>query len=133
MARILVADDEADILAIIAAVCQFDDHEARTETTLEGTVEAFIDFAPDVMILDVNMSHVGGAPEILARLDKLGGTGACKVIVMSGMVDDEAGRMEREERVIAVVQKPFTVAFLRETIAAALSDDPPSATPPSAD
>ena len=57
--------------------------------------------------------------QILKRLDKLGGTGACRVIVMSGNVDDESERMQREDRVAAVVQKPFTVAFLRETIAAA--------------
>lgn len=121
MARILIADDQEDILSIIASVCQFDAHEPRTEATVEGAVEAYVDFDPALMILDVHMSHHGGAREILARLDKLGGTGACRVIVMTGIVDPETEHMQQQERVRAVVQKPFSVDFLRQTIADALA------------
>ena len=121
MARILIADDQEDILSIIASVCEFDAHEPRTEPTLEGTVKAFVEFDPALMILDVHMSHQGGAREILTRLDKLGGTGECRVVVMTGIVDESAESMAQEERVRAVIQKPFSVEFLRQTIQDALA------------
>jgi len=121
MARILIADDQEDILSIISSVCVIDKHEPRAESTPEGAVGAFVDFGPELMILDVNMSHKGGAREILARIDELGGTGACRVIVMSGNVDEDAASMLREDRVQAVVQKPFSLDSLRATIRDALA------------
>ena len=120
MARILVADDQPAIRDILRSTCELDDHEAFLAGTVAEAVAAFVEFDPALMILDVNMPPQRGAAEILANLDKLGGTGDCAVIVVTGYVDEEAEQLGAQERVKSVMAKPFAIDTMRAAIARAL-------------
>ena len=124
MARILVADDEAPILDVIQQTCALDGHEVRPVSTVDEAVSAYVDFAPALMILDVRMPPDGGALRILERLDALGGTGTCAVIVISGgIVEDEASGLVEQDRVRHVIQKPFAIQDMRDAIKASLAEE----------
>lgn len=121
MARILVADDEAAILEVMRLTCELDGHDVRDARTVEDAVAAYVDFAPELMILDVNMSFAGGARSILERLDTLGGTGSCPVIVVTGgLLEEETEGLADQERVLHVIQKPFQIQELRDAARASL-------------
>ena len=121
MARILVADDQPEIRDILRTTCELDAHEAYTAGTVDEAVAAFIEHDPALMILDVNMPPQRGAEEILARLDTLGGTRDCAVIVMTGYIDEEAEKLGEQARVTSVMAKPFAIDAMRATIARALA------------
>jgi len=122
MARILVADDEPAILEVMRLTCELDGHDVREVRTAEAAVTAFVEFSPELMILDVNMPYEGGARSILERLDELGGTGSCPVIVVTGgLVEEESEGLTDQKRVQCVIQKPFAIQDLRDAVRAALT------------
>lgn len=121
MARILVADDEPAILDVIRLTCGLDGHEVEAHDNVEAAVAAFVEFRPDLLILDVNMPPSGGARQILERLDALGGTGESRVIIVTGgLVDEEAAGLTSEARVKSVIGKPFEITTMRDAVQGAL-------------
>ena len=115
MARILVADDESAIRDVIESTCKLDAHEVRSFADSQEAIAAYTGFAPDLMILDVNMPG-GGAEAILQRVEELTGAPPCPAIVVSGFSADPLDH----PRVVEVIQKPFGIDALRIAVKTAL-------------
>lgn len=60
MARILVVDDEEDMVDVIRLVLESDGHEVRSELDPERAVQASIEFSPELVLMDLVMPNMDG-------------------------------------------------------------------------
>lgn len=116
MARVLVADDESAIRDVITSTCELDGYEVQSHAVSAAAIAGYAAFAPDLMILDVNMPG-GGAEAILAALEEQLGHPPCPAIVVSGYADEYLHHACIRE----VIQKPFGIDALRIAMKTALS------------
>jgi DNA-binding response OmpR family regulator len=111
MANILVIDDEPLLLNLIAQRLELDGHRV---TAFENPLAIF-EPSPenrqpfDLLLVDVDMRPINGQ-EVVRRLCQQGFKGS--VLYMSGYSNGQE---------LPLIEKPFTVAQLREAVSAALS------------
>ena len=95
MARILVVDDDADIVKLVVRRLQHANHRVHgAHNAAEALAIVEEKGAPEILILDVEMPEVGGL-ELLGQLRALSGEVALPAIFLSGRMrpeDIEAGR-----------------------------------------
>jgi len=60
MARILVVDDEEDMVDVIRLVLESEGHEVRSELDPARAVEAAIEFSPELVLTDLVMPGMDG-------------------------------------------------------------------------
>ena len=60
MARILVVDDEEDMVDVIRLVLESDGHEVRAELDPGRAVQAAIEFVPELVLTDLVMPGMDG-------------------------------------------------------------------------
>jgi len=82
--KLLVIDDEPDIARFIGQVAEGLGYEVRATSDPEEFKQYYVDFAPDVLILDVVMPEVDGI-ELVKYLADRGCTS--KILVISGYVE----------------------------------------------
>jgi len=58
--RLLVVDDDADSLAIIAEALRWEGYQVQTEISGQGALSAIRSWDPDLILLDVNMPGMNG-------------------------------------------------------------------------
>ncbi len=69
-ARILIVDDEPDILALVAARLDLAGHQTIQASTGEEGLRAFFDHRPDLALLDIDMPGMDGI-ELCGRITEL--------------------------------------------------------------
>jgi DNA-binding NtrC family response regulator len=121
MARVLVVDDNMDILTLVQGVAQRMGLFAVTLSNSLQFMTAFVRFKPDIVVLDMMMPDIGGI-EIVHWLADVGYGG--RLVIMSGYAD-----YERLDRALADAGGQMTVTFLRKPfriagLKAALGGDP---------
>ncbi len=125
MARILLVDDERDVVTLIKFMLEKDGHtviaaydgaEALAKAGLEPRDETAV--IPDLVILDVMMPVMDGYT-VCARLQEDERTKAVPVLVLTakGAVKDE---FNPPCRVTAHLEKPFDPKMLRELVGSLL-------------
>jgi two-component system phosphate regulon response regulator PhoB/two-component system alkaline phosphatase synthesis response regulator PhoP len=107
MARILVVDDEPDIIRIVTKILEGLGHAVRTAGDGQDALAEVAKEAPDVLILDLNLPKVDGF-EVCRRLKSDAATKAIPILMMTAAyvsVDDA----KRGENVGAdeYIVKPF--------------------------
>lgn len=112
MAKILVVDDEPDIVRVLVKIFEHRGHEVTTASDGQHALEAVAKQHPDVIILDLNLPRVDGL-EVCKRLKSADTTKHIPIVMMTAAyvsVDDaEKGtELGADEYVI----KPF----LREVL-----------------
>ncbi len=60
MNKILVIDDDIDILAVLEIVFSANNFTVKTMSDPSGFLEEIKDFLPDVILMDINMGHHDG-------------------------------------------------------------------------
>ena len=60
MARILIVDDEVDVLIFLARELRDQDYEVETAPSGEEAIEKIKANRPHLMLLDINMPGMGG-------------------------------------------------------------------------
>ena len=106
MKKILVVDDEAMVREAISVLLEEKGYEVRTANNGRAGVEAYADFAPDLVLTDISMPDMEGIEflQVLRKKEK-----SLPVIVMSGNIVGQ--RFLKSARMIgaaAVLKKPFS-------------------------
>jgi two-component system alkaline phosphatase synthesis response regulator PhoP len=119
---VLVADDNEDILALIAVSLKLADLEVLLARDGEEALELALDRKPDLAVLDVRMPHLNGH-EVLRRIRRNSKL-EMPVILVSAMASEEAIAEGRREGADDYITKPFRPQELLKKAEAALAGEP---------
>lgn len=112
MAKILVVDDEADIVRVVVKLMTSRGHDVRTAADGNEALEQVVAERPDVIILDVNLPTMNGF-EVCRRLKGDESTRGIPVVMMTAAyVSMDDARNGVESGADEYVVKPF----LREVL-----------------
>jgi putative two-component system response regulator len=96
MNRILIVDDDSASVALLEAYLGDGDSEIRTVTESHHVEQAFVEFEPDIVLLDLHMPKPDGL-EILSNLSSMRASlGFLPVIVLTG----DTGRVARNSALL---------------------------------
>jgi DNA-binding response OmpR family regulator len=113
MNKILVVDDDADILAVVELILHANDFNVKTISRWEDIPHSIQIYSPDLILLDVALGGADGR-EICTALKKSVDTKHIPVILFSAQYD-LANNM-RGCTANGLVAKPFETSYLLETI-----------------
>lgn len=115
MAKILVVDDDLDIIYMVRAIMEKSGHEVTTATDGYEALKLIKTYVPDLMIVDLTMPEIDGW-----RLSmKLRQDERCKnipIIVLSGLLTDEESKPEPEDPYNWLMAKPFDIVRLASKV-----------------
>lgn len=112
MSRILIVDDEQDILEILQMILEMEGHAVDTASTGQQAIDKMSAVVPDLVLSDVMMPVMNGI-ELLQRLKAHPQHRAIPVILTSaGTID--AGALRGSD---AFLRKPVDLDVLMQTIA----------------
>ena len=120
MARVLVAEDDAEVRALIGAVVRQSGHKIEFAADGQEAIDCISAGDFDIILLDLMMPKASGF-EVLAWMHRAK-PGAAKrsVIVLTAMGEKDLVNLT-EERVFAVIRKPFDIRLLAAKIAESLA------------
>lgn len=115
MARILVVDDDPDILTLVRIKLEASGHEVLTAPDGEAGLAATTEHQPDLVLADWTMPRLTGI-EMLARLRADPATASVPFILLTARAQevDEPG-------IDGFVAKPFSLVDLAATVDAVLA------------
>jgi len=114
--RLLVVDDEPDIVRILVTLARERGYDAAGAMELDEVLRHVRASPPDVVLLDLNMPIVDGRA-LLARITEMHDSPA--VIIMSGWVDELTYEVCRRYGAADVVTKPLQIDDLFRRVDAA--------------
>ena len=120
-ARVLVVDDEANIVELLSVSLKFQGFEVYTATNGAQALDRARDARPDAVILDVMMPGMDGF-EVLARLRRLPDAERVPVMVLTGYSD--AVERARDAGAQEVLLKPFEKNVFVKKVLQHLQDSP---------
>jgi CheY-like chemotaxis protein len=115
MARIVVADDDPDILSIVSMSLEAMGHEVVRATNGREAVDAVRAVGPDLVVMDLMMPEVDGY-EATTTLKTDPETSAIPVLALTAKAmrgDEEKGR---QAGVDAYITKPFRISQVMDVI-----------------
>jgi DNA-binding response OmpR family regulator len=113
MSKILVVDDDHDILSVVKILLNLNNFAVRTTSKWEYISHEIEDFSPDLILLDVALGGADGR-EICKQLKKSDDTRHIPIILFSAhydLVNNIQGCMAD-----GLVTKPFETSYLLDTI-----------------
>lgn len=118
LTRLLVVDDEPEVLEAVRLMAMRDGYEVKTAATVREFLIASKTFDPDLMLIDVVMPEIDGV-ELLRHLSETGCD--ARIVLMSGY---SRGTMRRALdmgdglglKCTASVTKPFARQDLRDAL-----------------
>jgi len=118
VARILIADDDPDLLDILMAYFLTAKFEVDTATDGAGAVAAVSRQRPDIVLLDIHMPRMSGLDALreILRLDD-----SIAVIMVTGNTQLPLTIDAIRSGAFGYVPKPFDFRYLDHLIAAGLS------------
>jgi len=124
MARVLVAEDDAEVRALIGAVLRRSGHTIEFAADGREAIESMREIDFDVVLLDLMMPTASGF-EVLAWMHRAKpGMGRRAVIVVTGMAEKDLKNLA-DGRVFAILRKPFDINDLQSKIAEVLTAPTP--------
>jgi DNA-binding response OmpR family regulator len=119
--RILVADDDADLLRFIRLTLTRVGYEVMEARDGRQAIELALAQPPDLAVLDVMMPEYDGC-EVTRRLRAEPSTRDVPVILLSARAQGDDVARGMAAGATDYVTKPVTIAALRERVKAALRD-----------
>lgn len=104
---ILVADDDADILALVKAVLERSGHEVVAVADGAEALASVRMQRPDLAVLDITMPNVDGL-EVLRRLRADVATSSLPVVLLSAQAQEADVKQGFATGATAYVKKPFS-------------------------
>jgi DNA-binding response OmpR family regulator len=118
MKRILVVDDDKDILQVVQIVLQLNGYETMLSWKGEDTLKNVNSFAPDVILLDVNLGSTDGT-KICTELKADDKTNNIPVIMFSA--HSNLTNVKSRCSADGFIGKPFDIFNLAAVIQSQLS------------
>ncbi len=113
MSRVLVVDDEFDLLETVRAILEAEGYDVEVAANGRQALEQLVaGDPPDVLLVDVMMPILGGF-ELLEELDKIPAMRQVPVVMMSAA---QAPARRRGIGWRAFLRKPFTLDALVGTV-----------------
>jgi len=113
MKKILVVDDDADILVLMQLTLKMHDFQVEVISTWQQINETITNFNPDLIILDVSLNGADGR-DICRTIKESPLTAHIPVILFSA--NAELGKNFKESRAQAFIAKPYELSDLLKTI-----------------
>jgi DNA-binding response OmpR family regulator len=110
--RILIVDDDAGILELLASALQNDGHIERASTA-EEALDCLQRVAYDVIVTDLKMPGIGGL-ELVRRVGEV--RPDARVIVMTGESEPAAVAESLRHHAFSYLVKPFSMNILRDAV-----------------
>jgi DNA-binding response OmpR family regulator len=104
--RVLVADDEPDIVALVRILLDRAGYEVITASDGELALALAREHEPDLCVLDVAMPKLAGY-EVLSQLRGADPTATIPVMIMTATVDDEREIRRHGVAPDSFIRKPF--------------------------
>jgi len=124
MARVLVAEDDAEVRALIGAVLRRSGHTIEFAADGREAIESMREIDFDVVLLDLMMPTASGF-EVLAWMHRAKpGMAKRAVIVVTAMAEKDLKNLA-DGRVFAILRKPFDINDLQSKIAEVLTAPTP--------
>jgi CheY-like chemotaxis protein len=122
--KILVVDDEEELLNLVAETLSNEGYEVTAVTTAEDAVDKAKTLLPDLILIDIVLPDMEG-PEAVRALGEESLTGNIPVLFLSGIVtrdeEDKASSVVRVgERRYKALSKPFSAKELIEEVRKAI-------------
>jgi DNA-binding response OmpR family regulator len=117
VAKVLIINDEPDLVDIVAIVLQAAGHEAKVCTEGRKGADMARSYCPDVIVLDWKLRETDGG-RVLARLRADETTRSIPVIMMSASPDGR--RFAQQAGADGFLAKPFAADSLVEAVNAVL-------------
>ena len=115
MARILVADDDADIRQLVIYSLADEGHEVSVAKDGKEAVDHVVASPPDLMLLDVMMPEMDGY-DVLRALDEKGVRGFTKILVLTAKGSERDWKLGYDLGADRYMTKPFDPTELLETV-----------------
>jgi CheY-like chemotaxis protein len=120
--RVLVADDDPEICTLIKAILARGPYDVTLcEDAESALVHIQRDDPYDILISDFMMPGISGI-ELIAQVRQHRLTSQLPIVMISGHNNYAMGERAREAGANAFLNKPFTLAQLRETVHQLLTD-----------
>ena len=119
MARIYIADDDADIRNLLTFTLIEEGHEVLAAKDGEMAIEAITNEPPDVLVLDMMMPKLDGLG-VLKRLDESGALGRTRVLILTAKSAERDRVVGLEQGADQYLTKPFDPDELIDAVDALL-------------
>jgi two-component system, sensor histidine kinase and response regulator len=119
MKRVLVIDDTAEIREVISECLSYQGHDVRVAADGPAGIRLAQDWAPDLIICDVNMPGLDGYSVLLA-VRKMETTATTPFVFLTGVADKIHVRRGMELGADDYLTKPFTQKELKAAVSARL-------------
>jgi DNA-binding response OmpR family regulator len=127
--RILIVDDDADLVRSIATVLAAKQYEVSTAKNGTEALAAVDKSLPDLIVLDVMMDSDTEGFTVAHRIKDNPATKGVPIILLSGFTDHLAGKQEAFESVFGrdwpdakFMKKPVTMTELTTAVGAMLAE-----------
>jgi DNA-binding response OmpR family regulator len=107
MAKILIADDERDIRDLVAFALRFAGYEVITTSNGEEAVQAVLEEAPDLILLDVRMPRMTGY-EACRQIKEQPGTQDIPIVFLSAKGQEAEVNAGLQLGAVEYIVKPFS-------------------------
>jgi DNA-binding response OmpR family regulator len=119
--KILVADDEPDVLLIIKTGLTMEGFEVLTAANGRDALLSAMEELPDLIILDVMMPYLSGF-EVLEKLKENDATAPIPVIMLTGLSDRESIQQALLAGSDRYIVKPFEFNDLLQKVKISLKE-----------
>jgi len=113
MKRILIVDDEEDILLGLSRYLKRHGYEVITETSPRKAIEVLSTEPADILITDIKMDELSGL-DLIEEAKKRNKD--IRVIVMTARGSSELERLAIERGAVEYIEKPFDIDYLLQVL-----------------
>ena len=115
MAKILIIEDEADVIKMLRKRLADNGYETLTADNAGEGMKLVLSDKPDMILLDLKLP-AGGGLSILRSLKMSAETRDIPVIVITGMKKEEVKNFAMREGAAGYIEKPYDPQVLMATI-----------------
>ena len=108
MARILIAEDNAEIRALVSSILIEEGHKVSVAQNGQQALDMMIEDAPDVLVLDIMMPQMDGYT-VLKELKTSGIRDTMKILVLTAKTSESDWVRGYKLGADAYVTKPFDI------------------------